>query len=468
MSTGQRKNKWKSQYIAKQFKNRKKNEYWEGSGYWDWDWQEYQNIKLRKKQNRKTHRQNLKKIYNTKNAVSFNKFTQSIDIHNEIMDEHIEKINELIDECEHLYCNPYHPYQIASKYYNIKYCTCFMCMPPFHLVQTAEQRRKWKKQYMEYMNPWKNIKSKWLPNECRQKQKIMRLRKNNCLWGWYMDYYGMWHRWTSYNYKNLKNCLQKETAKQYKRCKKIIMDKRSILMEFNQTVNSTKNEFLLNGFIRRYAENDIFPKELIVLCFNYLFCRIKLVLINSRNGGKVNFDKCLHLTLPANYPLIALKYALRNDFKTEVKIFFRYDSVFNGEDIKTISRNKWVLIQNSTKCIMKVGDIGVDEFGKNMCTILVDVDERVYLGDDHEDYWNSLDRTDHEMKMYRSLSYYLDTSGHFWILRLDSDIQKQREKLWKEKGHDSHKRFPYPRVKGMNHVVNGLLSLGIQSTDFCV
>ena len=30
--------------------------------------------------------------------------------------------------------------------------------------------------------------------QCRQKQKIMRLRKNNYLWGWYMDYYGIWHR----------------------------------------------------------------------------------------------------------------------------------------------------------------------------------------------------------------------------------------------------------------------------------
>ena len=58
---------------------------------------------------------------------------------------------------------------------------------------------------------------------------------------------------------------------------------------------------------------------------------------------------------------------------------------------------------------MKIGDAGVDKFGK-----------RVYIEHGHEDYWDS----DPEMKMYRSLSYYLDTSGLFWNLRLDSDIQK--------------------------------------------
>ena len=63
-------------------------------------------------------------------------------------------------------------------------------------------------------------------------------------------------------------------------------------------------------------------------------------------------------------------------------------------------------IGDSTNGIMKIGDKGVDKFCK-----------RLYIGDDHEDYWNCPDRTDHDVKRCRSLSYYWDTSGDFWVLR---------------------------------------------------
>ena len=51
------------------------------------------------------------------------------------------------------------------------------------------------------------------------------------------------------------------------------------------------------------------------------------------------------MIIQANYSLIALKYALRNDYKTNVEMFFRYASVFGGEGISKIRKNKWILLE---------------------------------------------------------------------------------------------------------------------------
>ena len=388
-TTQKTKNKWKCQRISKHFKNKKRSNRWR-----------HNNCRKKwKTQTRRKTRLNLKIKYNLNNIDSLVMRSTSIRNINLFVEDdyHNQKIDELMDQYKHLYHNKAHCYQIGSKYYGRGTCFCSRCLP-----------------------------------------------------SWWSD-------------DRLYEYLMQQSTKRLHEFKTIISN--NFLVNYHQMNYGQNNQLLIDGYIRKCTTYDKIPTDLIMLCFNYLFIRIKLVLIDSRMGGKVDFNKFIFLSLPTNYPIIALYWAIRNDFGINsdkshyaggcrFRLLFNYASAIGGDSSKMReNKDKWIKLDCAMEEYIKIDDIRVDRFGKNLCTILLDLDQRIFNIDKH-DYWLSrLVFPDRDW-----YNEYLDTSGEYLVFRRDSTLKYKRYKITKK---DRMTRESIVIHEG----IRDLLSLGIEPSD---